>query len=162
MRALVGERLGIPSAAGHGPLDLDADALLGWSRTTAGPARFVELPGAERKGLIGWLTEAVGAAAPTLLALVADGRGQDAMALGVLGSVLSAPEAPAGATFALGGLFGSTLRSPDDLPPFTDAVTGTLTRWIAEAEGNSAQGSKRGSGSTRYSNGPTSSLPVRD
>jgi hypothetical protein len=142
VRALVGERLGIPSAAGQGPLDLDADALLAWSRTTAGPARFAELPGAERTGLTGWLTEAVGAAAPTLLALVADGRGRDAMALGVLGSVLSAPEAPAGAGFALGGLFGSTLRSPDDLPPFTDAVTGTLARWIAEAESNSAQGAE--------------------
>ncbi|MET9965026.1 BREX-2 system phosphatase PglZ [Streptomyces sp. NPDC006356] len=142
VRALVGERLGIVPAEGDGPLDLDADALLAWSRTAAGPARFAELAETERAGLTGWLKETVGAAAPTLLALAADGRGQDAMALGVLGSVLSAPEAPAGASFALGGLFGATLRSPDDLPPFTEAVTGTLARWIAEAEGNGAQGTE--------------------
>ena len=45
-----------------------------------------------------------GGAGTMLLSLVADGRGQDAMALGVLGSVLGAPEAPAGTSFALGGL----------------------------------------------------------
>ncbi|MFG2270678.1 BREX-2 system phosphatase PglZ [Streptomyces chartreusis] len=142
VRTLVAERLGLTPAPGHGSLDLDADVLLAWSRTVAGPARFAELPEAERAGLAGWLTEAVGAAAPTLLALAADGRGQDAMALGVLGSVLSSPAAPTGASFALGGLFGSTLRSPDDLPPFTEAVTGTLARWIAEAEGNGTQGAE--------------------
>ncbi|MCX4667978.1 BREX-2 system phosphatase PglZ [Streptomyces sp. NBC_01381] len=142
VRALVDERLSLSASEGQGPLDLDADALLAWSRTVAGPARFAELPEAERAGLTVWLTGIVGAAAPTLLALVADGRGQEAMALGVLGSVLSSPEAPAGATFALGGLFGATLRSSDDLPPFTDAVTGTLARWIAQAESNSALGAE--------------------
>lgn len=140
VRALIDVRLGIGQSSAGGPLDLDANALLAWSRRAAGPARLRELPEAERTGLTSWLTETVGAAAPTLLALVTDGRGQDAMALGVLGSVLSAPEAAAGAGFALGGLFGATLRSVDDLPPFTDAVTGTLARWIAEAESNSTQG----------------------
>lgn len=142
VRALVGERLGLAQDGGHDLADLDADALLAWSRTVAGPTRFAELPEAERAGLTAWLTETVGAAAPTLLALVADGRGEDAMALGVLGSVLSSPEAPTGASFALGGLFGATLRSPDELAPFTEAVTGTLARWIAEAEGNGVQGAE--------------------
>ncbi|MGH3309409.1 MAG: BREX-2 system phosphatase PglZ, partial [Streptomyces sp.] len=141
VQALVGERLGLgPGAAGNRH-DLDSTALLAWSRTTAGPARFRELPEAEREGLTAWLTDTVGAAAPTLLALAADGRAQDAMALGVLGSVLSAADAPAGTSFALGGIFGSTLRS-DDLPGFTASVTGTLARWIAEAEANSPAGAE--------------------
>ncbi|MFJ9700577.1 BREX-2 system phosphatase PglZ [Streptomyces fradiae] len=140
MLALLGERLGLGPGNGGQGADLDTNTLLAWSRTTAGPARFRELPEGERAGLTAWLTDTVGAAAPTLLALVADGRGRDAMALGVLGSVLSSPDAPAGTGFALGGLFGSTLRSVDDLPPFTAAVTGTLARWIAEAESTTPAG----------------------
>lgn len=142
VRALVAVRLGLNAQRGGDGLDLDADALLGWSRTATGPARYAELPEAERAGLTEWLVRAVGASAATLLALAADGRGQDAMALGVLSSVLTLPGAPAGASFALGGLFGSSLSSPDTLAPFTDAVTGTLTRWIAEAEGNGEQGAE--------------------
>ncbi|MGW8359295.1 BREX-2 system phosphatase PglZ [Streptomyces wedmorensis] len=142
VKALVGERLGLGRAAGGHALDLDTNALLAWSRTTAGPARFRELAASERDGLTDWLSGVIGSAAPTLLALIADGRGQDAMALGVLGSVLSAPDAPAGTSFALGGLFGSTLRSVDDLPPFTSSVIGTLARWIGEAEANSASGAE--------------------
>lgn len=142
VRALVRVRLGLGSEAAGDPLDLDTNALLAWSRTTAGPTRFTELPAREREGLTSWLTETVGTAAPTLLALITDGRGQDAMALGVLGAALSAPGAPAVASFALGGLFGSALRSLQDLQPFTDAVTGTLARWIAEAESHTAQGAE--------------------
>ncbi|MFG2627352.1 BREX-2 system phosphatase PglZ [Streptomyces sp. NPDC048473] len=142
VRALIGERLGLGRGSTGHRLELDTNALLAWSRTTAGPARFQELPGAERSGLTAWLTDTVGAAAPTLLSLVADGRGQDAMALGVLGSVLSAPEAPAGTSFALGGLFGSTLRSVEDLPKFTASVIGTLARWIAEAEVSTPAGAE--------------------
>ncbi|WP_137992470.1 BREX-2 system phosphatase PglZ [Streptomyces vilmorinianum] len=142
VQALVGERLGLGrTMGGHSP-DLDTNALLAWSRTTAGPARFRELAESERDGLTDWLSGVIGSAAPTLLALIADGRGQDAMALGVLGSVLSAPDAPAGTSFALGGLFGSTLRSVDELPPFTSSVIGTLARWIGEAEANSASGAE--------------------
>ncbi|MEU4270805.1 BREX-2 system phosphatase PglZ [Streptomyces sp. NPDC026092] len=142
VKALVGERLGLGRTAGGLSLDLDTNTLLAWSRTTAGPARFRELAASERGGLTDWLSGVIGAAAPTLLALIADGRGQDAMALGVLGSVLSAPDAPAGTSFALGGLFGSSLRSVDDLPPFTSSVIGTLARWIGEAEANSASGAE--------------------
>ncbi|KOG25167.1 MULTISPECIES: BREX-2 system phosphatase PglZ [Streptomyces] len=142
VKALVGERLGLGRAAGGHAPDLDTNALLAWSRTTAGPARFRELAASERDGLTDWLSGVIGSAAPTLLALIADGRGQDALALGVLGSVLSAPDAPAGTSFALGGLFGSTLRSVDDLPPFTSSVIGTLARWIGEAEANSASGAE--------------------
>ncbi|MFE1902217.1 BREX-2 system phosphatase PglZ [Streptomyces gardneri] len=142
VKALVGERLGLGRVIGGPSLDLDTNALLAWSRTTAGPARFRELAESERSGLTDWLSGVIGAAAPTLLALIADGRGQDAMALGVLGSVLSAPDAPAGTSFALGGLFGSTLRSVDDLPSFTSSVIGALARWIGEAEANSASGAE--------------------
>ncbi|MET9373907.1 BREX-2 system phosphatase PglZ [Streptomyces sp. NPDC002992] len=142
VQALVAERLGLGGTTGGHSLDLDTNALLAWSRTTAGPARFQELAEPERDGLTAWLSGVIGPAAPTLLALISDGRGQDAMALGVLGSVLSAPDAPAGTSFALGGLFGSTLRSVDDLPPFTSSVIGTLARWIGEAEANSASGAE--------------------
>ncbi|MFB6627576.1 BREX-2 system phosphatase PglZ [Streptomyces sp. NPDC056374] len=142
VQALVGERLGLGRTSGGHPLDLDTNALLAWSRTTAGPTRFRELAETEREGLTAWLTGVIGSAAPTLLALISDGRGQDAMALGVLGSVLSSPDAPPGTSFALGGLFGSSLRSVDDLPPFTSSVSGTLARWIGEAEANSASGAE--------------------
>lgn len=142
VHALVRERLGLGSSSAGHAADLDINALLAWSRTTAGPARFRELAEDERSGLTAWLTGIVGAATPTLLALVADGRGQDAMALGVLGSVLAAPDAPAGTSFALGGLFGATLRSVEDLPEFTASVTGTLARWITEAQANSPAGAE--------------------
>ncbi|WOX21223.1 BREX-2 system phosphatase PglZ [Streptomyces solicathayae] len=142
VHALVREQLGLGRADGGNSLDLDTNALLAWSRTSAGPSRFQELSPSEREGVTVWLTGVIGAAAPTLLALVADGRAQDAMALGVLGSVLSAPDAPPGASFALGGLFGSSLRSVEDLPKFTASVVGTLARWIGEAEANTAQGAE--------------------
>jgi hypothetical protein len=138
VRALLAARLGLGDTNAD-TLDLDADTLFAWTRTPAGPALFAELPDAERAGLSEWLARAVGPAAPTLLALAADGRGAHALPLGALASAaLAAPSAEA-AGFALGTLFGSALDSFDALRPFADAATGVLARWIAQAEGSGPQ-----------------------
>lgn len=129
VRALIEARLDGMSA-------LDADALLAWSRTTAGPAQFAMLPDAERAGVTGWLTETVGDVVPVLLGLAAAGRGADAMALGVLGSVLSTPGASAEAALSFGGLFGDLRFRSAELRAFTEVVEGTLERWCAEAGSN--------------------------
>ncbi|MGH4011266.1 MAG: hypothetical protein ACRDTH_24420 [Pseudonocardiaceae bacterium] len=50
--------------------------------------------------------------APVLLGLAAAGRAADAMPLGVLGSVLTAPAAGAKAALAFGGLFGADQQRP--------------------------------------------------
>ncbi|MFI7394709.1 BREX-2 system phosphatase PglZ [Streptomyces tendae] len=135
VRALIGARLGLGDPASD-TLDLDADTLFTWTRTPAGPALYATLPRDERRGLEKWLARTVGPAAPTLLSLAAEGRGNDALPLGVLASAaLRSPSAEA-AGFALGTLFGQALSSFDTLRPFADAATGVLSRWIAQAEGS--------------------------
>ncbi|MCZ2526976.1 BREX-2 system phosphatase PglZ [Streptomyces sp. HB2AG] len=138
VRMLLAARLGIGDAATD-TLDLDADALFTWTRSPAGPARYAALPDAEREGLGAWLAQAVGPAAPTLLALAADGRGEQALPLGALASAALVSSAPDAAGFALGALLGPALSSFEALRPFADAATGVLTRWIAEAEGHGPQ-----------------------
>lgn len=138
VRALLAARLGLGDTTAD-TLDLDADTLFAWTRTSAGPARFAALPTAERDGIGAWLERAVGPAAPTLLALAADHRGGDALPLGVLASAALSAQSAEAAGFALGTLFGSALASFDALRPFADAATGVVTRWIAQAEGNSPQ-----------------------
>lgn len=92
------------------------------------------LSDAERAGLTRWLTETVGDGAPVLLGLAAAGRGADAIALGLVGSVLTAPAISAEAALLFGGLFGELRFRPAELRAFTEVVEGTLKRWIAEAE----------------------------
>lgn len=113
---------------------VDADTLLAWSRTPAGPQRFAELPEQERIGLTEWLRASVGEAAEVLLALTTAGRAADAMALGVVGAVLTDPAAGSDVLLAVGGLFREASSKPDDLRAFSAAVQGTLTRWISDAE----------------------------
>ncbi|MGH3373439.1 MAG: BREX-2 system phosphatase PglZ [Actinoallomurus sp.] len=132
VRALLQARLFAVGAAPE--RGLDTDTLLAWSRTPAGPARFAELPPAEREGLTAWLRETVGEAVLVLLALAAAGRGRDAMALGVVGAVLTDPQTSADAALAVGSLFADVSARPDELRAFTAAVHGTLARWITEAE----------------------------
>ncbi|AGP55284.1 BREX-2 system phosphatase PglZ [Streptomyces rapamycinicus] len=137
VRALLGARLGLGDPASD-TLDLDADALFAWTRTPAGPSLYAALPREEQRGLETWLARTIGPAAPTLLTLAAEGRGSDALPLGVLASAaLSSPSSEA-AGFALGTLFGPALASFDTLRAFADAATGVLTRWIAQAEGPTA------------------------
>ncbi|MCQ9707387.1 MULTISPECIES: BREX-2 system phosphatase PglZ [unclassified Streptomyces] len=138
VRTLLSARLGLGDTTAD-TLDLDVDTLFAWTRTPTGPARFAALAAAEREGLSDWLARAVGPAAPTLLALAADGRGADALPLGALASAALASAAPEATGFALGTLFGPALASFEALKPFADAVTGVLTRWIAEAEGHGPQ-----------------------
>ncbi|MEV0301622.1 BREX-2 system phosphatase PglZ [Streptomyces prasinus] len=138
VRALIAVRLGLGDTTAD-TLDLDADTLFTWSRNPAGPARFAALPAAERDGIGAWLALTVGFAAPTLLALAADGRGTDALPLGALASAALSSTAAEAAGFALGTLFGSALDSFDALQPFANAATGVLSRWIAQAEGSGTQ-----------------------
>ncbi|MEV0082900.1 BREX-2 system phosphatase PglZ [Saccharopolyspora sp. NPDC050642] len=127
LRALIGARLNRP-AAGDGMLD--AGTLLEWSR--GGDAvRFEQLAQAERDGLSQWLTETVGDAAKVLTRLVADGRAADAMPLGVVASAAIGPNASLDAGLALGGLLGGAHGG--ELRAFTEAVAGTLERWVHEA-----------------------------
>ncbi|MEU5611120.1 BREX-2 system phosphatase PglZ [Streptomyces sparsogenes] len=137
LRALVVERLGLvgPDAAGAavGQAAVDVDALLAWSRTPAGPRRFAELAEKERGELKKWLAEVAGPAVMVLMSLAEEGRGQDAMALGLLGAALRDPEASPDVVLAVGGLFGRVMPRRAELRAFTDAVEGTLLRWIGEA-----------------------------
>ncbi|MCX5036865.1 MULTISPECIES: BREX-2 system phosphatase PglZ [Streptomyces] len=138
VRALIAARLGIGDTTSD-TLDLDADTLFVWSRNAAGPARYAALSPAEQEGIGAWLATTVGFAAPTLLALAADGRGTDALPLGALASAALSSTAAEAAGFALGTLFGSALASFDALRPFANAATGVLSRWIAQAEGSGPQ-----------------------
>ncbi|MFF5841041.1 BREX-2 system phosphatase PglZ [Streptomyces massasporeus] len=140
LRALVVERLGLdhPDVSPHPTVEpaVDADALLAWSRTPAGPRRFAELAGTERAELKKWLGEVAGPAVPVLLSLAEAGRGHDAMALGLLGAALRDPAAGPDVVLAVGGLFGQAGPRRGELAAFTDAVEGTLLRWIGEAAGS--------------------------
>jgi hypothetical protein len=128
IRTLIGARLG-REAIGVGTLD--AGALLAWSRDPAGPARFAALPRAERDGLASWLTREVGDTAAVLMRLAADGRAADAMPLGLIGAAVTRPSASPDAALAFGGLLGGTQGS--ELRALTEAVEGTLERWVTEA-----------------------------
>lgn len=137
LRALTTERLGLRAVNGStgqdGQATLDADTLLAWSRTPAGPRRFTELGTTERAELKKWLAEVAGPAVPVLLSLAEAGLGHDALALGLLGAALRDPSAVPDTVLALGGLFGQVMPRRSELAAFTDAVEGTLTRWIADA-----------------------------
>ncbi|MBP0458330.1 BREX-2 system phosphatase PglZ [Streptomyces montanisoli] len=143
LRALTVQRLGLgetasgPGAQTHPPT-LDMDTLLAWSRTPAGPLRFAELPSVERAELKNWLGDTAGPAAPVLLSLAEAGLGDDAMALGILAAALRDPAAAPDTALAIGGLFGQVMPRRAALSAFTDAVEGTLTRWIVQARSSLA------------------------
>ncbi|GAA0632034.1 BREX-2 system phosphatase PglZ [Streptomyces thermocarboxydovorans] len=141
LRALLAVRVGLGDSRDES-LDLDADTLFDWSRSSAGPRRFAELPEPERAGLTAWLAQVAGPSAPTLLALATDGRGEDALPLGALAAAALSCPAAADAGFALGTLFGRALGSFDALTPYAAAATGVLTRWIAQAEAGGASGAE--------------------
>ncbi|MFC5993099.1 BREX-2 system phosphatase PglZ [Pseudonocardia hispaniensis] len=134
VRAVLAERVGIDSDA------LDAGSLLDWSQTRTGPARFTELPADQQDGLRSWLEETVGGVAAVLLALVARGRAEEAMAVGLVASVLDQPQLPAEAALAVGGLLGNLAVRPDQRRDFVAAIEGTLERWAAAAENGGAAG----------------------
>ncbi|WP_433461698.1 BREX-2 system phosphatase PglZ [Spirillospora sp. CA-128828] len=130
VHALVEARLDLSGVSGY--RDLDADALLAWSRAPGAAARFAGLAADERDGLAAWLRLNVGDAAGVLLGLVESGRGEDAMALGVVAAVLTAPDRAPEAALAVGGLFAGVSSDRDELAAFASAVQGTLARWIGE------------------------------
>ncbi|WP_323807229.1 BREX-2 system phosphatase PglZ [Amycolatopsis thermoflava] len=129
MRALIGARLGggtLPEGA------LDPGALLTWSLEPTGPDRFARLSEQERAGVADWLAGTVGEVARIILRLAADGRAADAMPLGLVGTVVTRPNASPEDALAFGGLLAGV--QPQVLRAFTDAVGGTIERWISEAE----------------------------
>ncbi|MET8541077.1 BREX-2 system phosphatase PglZ [Kitasatospora sp. NPDC004799] len=141
LAALVPARLGLRRGDGSltGPgqdTTIDADTLLAWSRTPAGPQRFTELAPQERAAMKAWLGETAGPAVPVLLSLVEAGLGHDAMALGLLASALRDPSADSDAALAVGGLFGQVTPRRNELQSFAEAVEGTVTRWIGQARTN--------------------------
>lgn len=137
VRALIGARLGGQQLVEG---NLDAGALLSWSQNPAGLKLFAGLPEAERAGLTSWLVETVGDAAVVVMSLAAVERAEDAMALGVLGAVVTKPEASNEAARAFGGLLGTVRARTSELRAFVDAVEGVLERWISEARSGTAQG----------------------
>ncbi|ALO95591.1 hypothetical protein SHL15_4500 [Streptomyces hygroscopicus subsp. limoneus] len=139
VRALLAARVGLGDTRDDS-LDLDADTLFDWTRSPAGPRRYAELSEQERTGLAVWLEQVTGPAAPTLLALAADGRGSDALPLGALAATALTCQSAADAGFALGTLFGRALGSFDALTPYATAATGVLSRWIAQAEAGGSAG----------------------
>ncbi|MFD8338164.1 BREX-2 system phosphatase PglZ [Streptomyces solisilvae] len=142
MRALIGQRLELEGVA-DGGASVDMDALLAWAGTSGAPERFAALPEEEREGIAEWLEQSAGEAAPLLLRLAGGGQGADAMALGVLASVLSGEAPPPDATLALGALFGKVRFSLPELRAYTRAVEGTLTRWIGEAASPQGERARR-------------------
>ncbi|WP_218005824.1 BREX-2 system phosphatase PglZ [Actinomadura hibisca] len=138
VRALVEARLEITrerrGTAADGAGDLDADTLLAWSRVPGATARFAALVPDERDGIAAWLRQTAGDAAAVLLELAAAGHGADALALGVVGSVLTDPAAPRDAALAVGRMFAGVSAGMEELTVFATAVQGTLTRWISQAE----------------------------
>lgn len=75
---------GLPSKSNR----IDVRALLAWTQQPGALEQFAALRSAERAPLGAWLAESAGPAARALLALVDAGRGVDAVALGVVCSVL--------------------------------------------------------------------------
>ncbi|MFJ1709530.1 BREX-2 system phosphatase PglZ [Kitasatospora sp. NPDC088346] len=133
MRALVQARLGLGDGVSADSEPLDVEALLTWSRTPGGPSRFAALEPEERHGLTEWLSRHIGDSAPLLLTLAQNGRGDEAIALGVVAAVLSGPGASPDAALAVGALFGPVPLHPDELRHYTRAVEGVLARWITQA-----------------------------
>ncbi len=138
VHTLVGARLDLAGLLpggrdGTGHRDLDVDSLLAWSRLPGAAVRFAGLPAAERHGITAWLRQNLGDAAAVLLALVESGRGEDAMALGVVAAVLTDPARAPEAALAIGGLFAGVSHDPGELGAYASAVQGTLARWIDEA-----------------------------
>ncbi|AXB48373.1 alkaline phosphatase [Amycolatopsis albispora] len=129
MRSLIGARLGIGTLREDA---LDAGALLAWSLDPTGPNRFARFPAAEQAGMTDWLAGSVGEVAPIVLRLAAAGKAADAMPLGLVGTVATRPDASPEAALAFGGLLAGV--RPPALRAFTDAVEGTLERWLSEAE----------------------------
>nr|WP_134731706.1 BREX-2 system phosphatase PglZ [Amycolatopsis nivea] len=129
MRTLIGTRLGIGTLREDA---LDAGALLAWSLDPVGPARFARFPEPEQAGMTSWLASSVGDVAPIVLRLAAAGKASDAMPLGLISTVATRPGASPEAALAFGGLLAG-VRSPA-LRAFTEAVEGTLERWLNEAE----------------------------
>lgn len=134
LHALVEVRLEITTGRSGSVGELDTDTLLAWSRVPGATDRFAALKQAERDGITTWLRRTSGPAIAVLLGLAGTGRGEDALALGVVAGALTDPATPAAAALAVGQLFAGIPAGIEELTAFAGAVQGTLARWISEAE----------------------------
>ncbi|WP_026414529.1 BREX-2 system phosphatase PglZ [Actinomadura oligospora] len=134
LHALVETRLEITTGRSGSSGELDIDTLLAWSRQPGATDRFAALGPDERHGIAAWLQRTSGPAVAVLLGLAGAGRGEDAMALGIIAGPLDDPASPPAATLAIGRLFADVTAGIEELRMFTVAVQGILARWIAEAE----------------------------
>jgi hypothetical protein len=125
--ALVTERLNLVAARTD---SLDVVALMDWSASSSGPARYTELADVERVQIRDWLCSRVGAGAEAVLSLVERGQAEDLLSLGLLCSVSNDPAA--GVPLAL--LLGDVVRRPGELPALWSVVNGLATRWVSEIE----------------------------
>lgn len=135
LRNLVRARFGLRSDT------LDAEELLIWSLDADAAQRHTRLGEDERRGIRTWLTETVGAPARVLFTLADAHHASDAMAAGVLGTVLWNPALAADPDVArvagrVETLFRGAPPAQADLHAFASAVGGVLLRWIGEAAGN--------------------------
>jgi hypothetical protein len=78
----------------------DAVSLLTWSMTTGADATLDQLPPVVRADVIRWLTEAAGSAGEMILGCVEAGRTADAVPLGLICSVVFAPDGEGHAALA--------------------------------------------------------------
>jgi PglZ domain len=134
LHAVVEVRLEITARRSGSASELDTDTLLAWSRLPGATDRFAALSQAERDGITAWLRRTSGPAITVLLGLAGTGRGEDALALGVVAGALADPAAPPAAALAVGQLFAGIPSGIHDLTAFASAVQGTIARWITEAE----------------------------
>jgi hypothetical protein len=95
LRYLAAARLGL-DRLGLTPENLDAQALLRWSRLPAAPEAFAELRQAERDGLREWLSGEFGRPARALFALIEVGHAGDALPLGLVCQAVWAANDPDG------------------------------------------------------------------
>ncbi|MFE0590677.1 BREX-2 system phosphatase PglZ [Micromonospora echinospora] len=93
LRHLAAVRLGLDRRGGS-PDDLDVTTLLRWSVEPGTVEAFGLLRREERHGLARWLVEQFGRPAQALFALVAAGRGADALPLGLVCDALWTSDSP--------------------------------------------------------------------
>jgi hypothetical protein len=88
LNRLAAARLGIDDADDS---QIDAAALLQWTLDPSAVARFADLRGAERDGLVAWLQETVGPVADVVFRMAVAGKVKDAVPFGLVAGALYGP-----------------------------------------------------------------------
>ena len=120
---------------GVGAGDLDSAGLLQWSTRSVDVVRYAALPAGLRAGVAAWLSETAGAPARWTMACVNAGNGTDAIPLGLLASLLWAPDmvpsaAVPGARVRMENLIGGAQPSLTDAQVWGEAAQAWVERAI--------------------------------